>query len=179
MNIYFIRHTTPDIKKGICYGQSDIGVTNEFEEESDFLLSKIKDIPKYTVISSPLKRCLKLAYKISLDATTNPYLKELNFGDWELKLWDEIPKEQLDPWMEDYVRKSPTNGESYQELYDRVVHFYRSIELENTIVVTHAGVIRSMLAHITKTSLKNSFDFKIPYGAVIRINAETHEYEIL
>ena len=179
MIVYFIRHTTPDIEKGICYGQSDIGLTSTFEDESDFLLSKIKDVEKHTVISSPLKRCLKLAYKISLDAVTNPYLMELNFGDWELKPWNDIPQKEQDLWMTDFVKVPATNGESYQELYDRVLHFYRSIEEHNTIVITHAGVIRSILAHATKTKLENSFEFKIPYGTIVKLNMETHEYEIL
>jgi len=33
MEIYLIRHTTPDVAKGICYGQTDLDVANTFEEE--------------------------------------------------------------------------------------------------------------------------------------------------
>ena len=33
MEIYLIRHTTPLIEKGICYGQTDLDITESFEEE--------------------------------------------------------------------------------------------------------------------------------------------------
>lgn len=179
MIVYFVRHTTPDIEKGICYGQSDIGLASDFESESDFLLSKIKDIPKQTIISSPLKRCMTLAYKMNINAISNPLLMELNFGDWELKPWNEIPQVEQDVWMQDYVNVPPTNGESYTELYGRTLLFYHSIKQNNTIIVTHSGVIRSILAYTTNTNLKDSFKFKIPYGTIVKINTETHEYEIL
>ena len=33
MEIYLIRHTTPNIEKGICYGQADLDITETFLEE--------------------------------------------------------------------------------------------------------------------------------------------------
>ena len=34
MEIYLVRHTTPDVAKGICYGQADIDVTATFLAEA-------------------------------------------------------------------------------------------------------------------------------------------------
>jgi len=179
MILYFIRHTTPNIEKGICYGQADIDVSDDFENEFDFLYHKIKSIQTDTVISSPLQRCTKLASKINKNFTSNTLLKELNFGKWELVPWNKIPATEIDPWMADFVNTPVPNGESYVDLYLRVLSFYQNIKENNTIVVTHAGVIRSVLAHITQTDLKDSFDFKIPYGTIVKIDTNTNEYKIL
>lgn len=179
MIVYLIRHTTPDIDKGICYGQANIPLSETFEEEASFLLSKLKNIQIDDVISSPLQRCTELAAKINVDYSTNNNLKELDFGDWELTDWNKIPQEEIDPWMSDFVNVPVPNGESYIDLYTRVLPVYKNIKKNNTAIVAHAGVLRSILAHITKTDLQDSFDFKIPYGTIIKINTITNEYQIL
>ncbi len=33
MEIYLIRHTTPKIAQGICYGQSDLELASNFDDE--------------------------------------------------------------------------------------------------------------------------------------------------
>ncbi|MDO3693367.1 alpha-ribazole phosphatase [Wenyingzhuangia sp. chi5] len=179
MNLYLIRHTTPDIDKGICYGQANIPLSDSFEEESDFLISKLKNINIQQVISSPLQRCTNLAAKIKTDFTIDDNLKELDFGDWELMDWNKIPQQEIDPWMKDFVHVPVPNGESYMDLYLRVLSVYQNIKKDKTALVTHAGVIRSILAHITKTDLTDSFDFKIPYGTIVQIDTETNQYQIL
>lgn len=84
MEIYLIRHTTPDIEKGICYGQSDIPLKDTFPSEVKNIL---KSIPKHfdKVYSSPLQRCTQLANYIDQNNTIDNRLMELNFGSWELK----------------------------------------------------------------------------------------------
>ena len=58
MRIHLIRHTTPDIKKGLCYGQTDLDVTDTFEQEKEHVLSKL--LGEYdAVFTSPLQRCSK------------------------------------------------------------------------------------------------------------------------
>jgi len=87
MEVYLIRHTTPDISKEICYGQSDIELANTFHEEAEVIL---KGLPETLdrIYSSPLKRCLQLASLIShKEIEEVPQLQEMNFGDWELKPW--------------------------------------------------------------------------------------------
>ena len=179
MILYLIRHTTPDIDRGICYGQSNMGLSDSFEEEASFLLSKLAQFPVKNVLSSPLLRCTLLAEKINTKYTTNPSLKELDFGEWELVDWNKIPQTEIDPWMQDFVNVAVPNGESYIDLYTRVISIYKTITENHTAIVTHAGVIRSILAYITKTKLEDSFDFKIPYGTIVQVDTETHDYQII
>jgi len=172
MEIYLVRHTTPRVEKGICYGQSDLDISDSFELESKEILEKINFDSETKVYSSPSKRCTKLA------ALFNPIFKEdkrifeINFGDWELKKWDDIPSEEMTPWMTDFVNVKVPNGESYVELNKRSNEFFNEVirnAASKNIIVCHSGVIRSILAKLTETALKDSFDIKIVYGQVSKI----------
>jgi alpha-ribazole phosphatase len=174
MEIYLIRHTETICEKGICYGQSDLNIAEPFDEIFGKIISELPS--KAMIFSSPLKRCSILAKHIQENVNTISYqeddrLKEMNFGDWELKSWDEIPPEQLNPWMEDFVNIKVSNGESFVELHERVGDFLNEISLlENPIIiVSHAGVIRSILCHQTETPLIEAFKNKVNFGQVIRI----------
>ena len=173
MEIYLVRHTAPDIARGICYGQADIGVKETFLSEAEIIK---KHLPQHinTVYSSPLQRCKKLAEHLFSGHTIHLHndLKEINCGLWELKPWDDIPREEIEPWMNDAITRQTPDGESYQDLYDRVKKAFLHIHKKATpvVIVTHGGVIRSILTHITNTNLKDSFHtFSLNYGCVIKI----------
>jgi len=172
MEIYLVRHTTPNIEKGICYGQSDLGITDTFDSE---VIKIHKEIPIHKIskiYSSPLQRCKILADTFNIPTIFDDRLKELNFGDWELKAWNDIHPSELNPWMEDFVNVQVPNGESYIMLQKRMLAFYNDIAHTaegSIIIVAHAGPIRALLAHLQQIELKNSFDIKINYGDVIKI----------
>jgi len=176
MQIYLIRHTSPDIEKGICYGQADIPI-NEllFKEEFDLIKSKIPVIPQ-AFYSSPLKRCLRLAEEFSPVAAQDTRLKELHFGDWELKSWKAIPTNALQVWMDDFVNQAVPQGENYRTLFNRTDSFLRDLlqqPLESAGLVTHAGNMRSIISWALDLPLENSFRITLPYGAVVHL--EIHE----
>ena len=185
MEIYLIRHTTPLIDKGICYGQTNLDITETFLEEVSMIQPHLP-LDNIKVYSSPLKRCKKLAEALfeSSIVECHDTLMELNCGDWEMKKWDEIPKEEIQPWMDDFVNVVVPNGESYVMLYERVVNTFEAIKQkgENAVIVAHGGVLRSILSHITNTPLKESFDvFTLHYGCVVKIEVkeESTSHELL
>ncbi|WP_103072231.1 alpha-ribazole phosphatase [Aquimarina sediminis] len=172
MEIYLVRHTTPNIEKGICYGQSDIGITDTFSDEVKKIHQHIPVSEISKVYSSPLQRCKLLAKTFDMPVIFDRRLKEMDFGDWELRAWNEIDQKELDPWMEDFVTIQVPNGESYIMLQQRILDFYNSLDHpseEKIIIVTHAGPIRALLAHIQQVDLKDSFDIKVSYGEVFTI----------
>jgi len=183
MEIYIIRHTTPDIEKGICYGQSDLDVANSFESEVSQILRKVTSNTDTKVYSSPLKRCTKLASKFSNEIITDDRLMEINFGDWELKKWDDIPRKESDPWMNDFVNVTTPNGETYKEMFQRVNEVFSEItsknEAKKIIIATHGGVIRCILSKLKNISLQNSFDIKVEYGDVFKILKQNNTFTIV
>jgi len=184
-DIYLIRHTAPAVEKGICYGQSDIDVKESFYDEARIIKTYLP-LQIEAVYSSPLIRCKKLADHLfpKNNVHTQSTLMEINCGQWEMRHWDHIPKEEIDPWMQDFVRVCIPGGESYTDLYKRVVHSLNTIiaTANNTAIVTHGGVIRSMLSYITQTPLIDSFkQFSLHYGCVIKItiDGQNLRHEIL
>jgi alpha-ribazole phosphatase len=185
--IYLIRHTAPLVEKGICYGQTDLDVKDSFLGEAAIIKNVLpSDIAN--IYTSPLQRCNKLAIELfpNHTITHNAKLMELHCGDWEMQHWDDIPKNEIDPWYNDFVHYEIPNGESYTTLYNRVVNEFEHLRSNNMdkkiAIVAHGGVLRSILSHITKTSLLDSFDaFKIHYGCVVEIakNEDAYYYEIL
>lgn len=103
--------------------------------------------------SSPLQRCRCLAEPLAaaLGATSLTFderLVEMNFGDWELKSWDEIARSEIDAWTADLVAYRPGAGETVLEMAHRVQAFHTQIlaAQQDAIVVCHAGTIRMLLA---------------------------------
>ncbi|WNH13178.1 alpha-ribazole phosphatase [Thalassobellus suaedae] len=183
MEIYLIRHTTPDIEKGICYGQSDLNLKSNFTEEFEAISNQIQTKKDFKVISSPLKRCKLLAKEFNDDILFDDRLKELNFGDWELKAWNDIPEKDSNSWMEDFVNVAVPNGESYIQLASRVYAFFEEIthseSIQNLIIISHAGPIRAILAKLLKLPLKESFNIKINYGDVFLLKRENETLKLI
>lgn len=79
MNIYLIRHTSVDVPKGLCYGQSDVPLRPTFEIEAAVTKAKIESIHFDMAYTSPLSRCTRLAQYCGFgDATRDPRILELN-----------------------------------------------------------------------------------------------------
>jgi alpha-ribazole phosphatase len=194
MEIYLIRHTTPAVAKGTCYGQTDLDLTESLDEEAAVIR---RHLPAgiVSVHSSPLRRCARLAELLfpAHPVRLHRDLMEIHCGHWEMKNWDDLPKAELDPWMKDFVGVRIPGGESYQDLFDRVNRCYRDIrdagggagsarwEREGwrsqagktgaIAIISHGGPIRSILSEMMNTPLIDSFKaFSLHYGCVVRIS---------
>ncbi|MEM7549056.1 MAG: histidine phosphatase family protein [Bacteroidota bacterium] len=172
MELLVVRHTTPFVKEGICYGQTDLPLANTFLEEFDEVKSKIPNRTRSEyVFSSPLKRCSYLASALSDHVVYDSSLKEMNFGDWEMQAWNDINQEHLSVWMNDFVNVRCPGGENYKDVVYRSKTFLDKViteKLERAIVVTHAGVIRAFMTIIDKIEPAETFRTKIEYGEVIK-----------
>ena len=177
MEVYLVRHTETVCEKGICYGQSDVGIREPYDVVFESILS---ELPQDAVLySSPLQRCVVLAKHIQENTQIKSIIEdsrlmEMNFGDWELKNWDAIPQEVLNPWMEDFVNIKISNGESFVDLHKRVGVFLSEQKSKSTdiplIIVAHAGIIRSVLCYHFSLPLKDAFQNKVDFGEVIKID---------
>lgn len=183
--IYLIRHTTPAVEKGTCYGQADLDVTESFFDEAA-LIKQYLPAHVQSVYASPLQRCSKLAQHLfpSHNILFHDELKEINCGEWELKKWDDIPQEIVMPWMNDFVNVRIPGGESYLDLFERTTTMFESIaaKKETAAIVSHGGVMRSILSHLTDTALIDSFNvFKLQYGCVVKLHVheDAFVHEIL
>ncbi len=174
MEIYLIRHTTPAVAKGVCYGQTDLDITETFITEAN-IIKNILPNTIHQIYSSPLQRCTKLANHLFTNKQIQLHknLMEINCGLWEMQNWNDIPKEDINPWMEDFVNIRIPQGENYIDLYNRVATTFSAIvhQQQHAAIVAHGGVLRSILSYITNTPLIDSFNaFTLHYGCVVKIN---------
>ncbi len=172
MEVYLIRHTTPEAAKGLIYGRTDIPLADTFEQEKNAILKKLA-FPLHAVYSSPAKRCSLLAQQISPQFVIDERLYEVNFGKWEGRTWDDIDFEESKAWMEDYVNICPPDGESMVQMNERVQSFWNELQMkpfERVAVVTHGGVIRLLLAAVCNLPLKSIFNIEVEMGQVFLLS---------
>ncbi|WP_159475751.1 alpha-ribazole phosphatase [Dyadobacter sp. 3J3] len=172
MEIYLVRHTTPSLSPGLIYGRLDVALEDTFSAEFETIKTKLPENPD-AIYSSPSTRCTVLAQKLNPVFTIDDRLTELNFGDWEGATWDTVNESDLQIWMDDFVNVVVPGGESMRQMSVRVLAFWAELiqtSHKETIIVTHGGVIRLILAHLRNIELANAFDIKVAYGEVVKIN---------
>ncbi|ROH85787.1 alpha-ribazole phosphatase [Pseudomethylobacillus aquaticus] len=175
MNLYLLRHTQPDVAPGICYGQTDLGLAASFDAELQRIRAGLAEVHVDHVHSSPLQRCQRLAAALAAGKVhQDPRLMELDFGEWELQLWETIPRGLVEVWTEDYVQHAPPGGESFFDLQQRAISFFDEVSANNEdlLVVTHAGVIRALLAHALNMQLLDAFRLRVDYGSLSQLELQ-------
>jgi len=156
MKLFFLRHTSLNVEIDVFYGQTDLDVSDSFEEEVKLIQKKIKnfniDTNSIKVYSSPLKRCIKLTNKLTENYIVDERIKEMNLGDWEMKKMSSISKKEKLDWENNLLSFKIPNGESNNEFLKRLKSFLDDIFKfnEDALIVCHAGSINGMLSLLTK-----------------------------
>ena len=155
----------------ICYGNLDIGLAPTFEADCAAVQAIIPNVDR--IFSSPLQRCRILAERIANVAgkglVCDPALQEMNFGSWQGCKWDDVSIAELDKWAADFEDARPHGGESISQVRLRLKELVVSIDAcsdERILMVTHAGVIRVLIAMCTQCDER---DIKVGYGEVIEL----------
>ncbi len=187
MKIYLLRHTSLKIDQETFYGQTDVDVSDNFLSEVSVIKEKLEEQKilesKLAVFSSPLKRCQKLSGQLFQDFIIDERLKELNFGDWEMKTINQISKEQIKLWEKDIINFQIPNGESNHNFFQRLKLFCDDIILlkSDIFIVAHAGSINciiSYLANIPFQKLVKENWKKIGYGSLSSLIKKDNFFEI-
>lgn len=166
MILHLIRHPKPIIEPGVCYGQRDIPAENAAAVAEHLALQLPSGLP---VFSSPLQRCRELASCLSPIPVFDPRLMEMAFGDWEGRPWTAIPRAELDAWAADVAGFAPPGGESPTALQQRALAFVASLNVPEAVIVTHAGVIRTLLAYWQKLPPARWTSLVFDYGSCTRV----------
>ena len=184
MKLYFIRHGQTDWNnEGKIQGShdtelNDIGINQAIELSMKVLESNMEFTKIY---SSKQKRALKTAEILSsytnVDYISLDGLEEINLGDWEALSWkavrDTYPKE-YDEWYRNRRYSKSHNGESYQDMLDRVLealHRIMAINNDDLVIVTHSAVIMCLQCFITDTPFDNMKIFKTDNVSITEIDS--------
>lgn len=180
-NVYIVRHCQPIIKNGIhiCIGKKDISLSKRGKEQAGQLADYFSNRHINHIYSSHLKRAKETAQLIAgnnYEVVTKDNFSELDVGKWDGLTFHEIKQKYPEEYeergkdLENYVVEG---GESMALCRTRAMD-----ELNKTIdeskgdilIVTHAGVIRTILSSILDISIKETFDYKIEYGSISLLN---------
>ncbi len=166
MRVYFVRHPKPKVDPGVCYGQLDLDLSQDVKSSAQQVKEFFSGAIPSRVVSSDLMRCSKLARELSGGVSLDSRLRELDFGEWEGKSWDEIPRSESDYWAEDWVNRAPPGGESFLLLTERVLDWWYGVERQtdgDMLVVTHAGVLRVLFTYFYGWPWSRAFELKFDF----------------
>ena len=125
-----------------------------------------------TTAERPLSRCAALAHELvpTRAAVMTPDLLELDFGSWEGRAWEDVPRVELDAWARDPWAYAPGGGESARSAFERFQRWTLRLRGEGhdtVVAVTHAGLIRLAMAAGSKDP--SGLALSVPYGSVHRV----------
>lgn len=106
-------------------------------------------------------------------------IEEINFGLWEGLNWSEVEEKfpsEYNEWKINRRYTKTPNGESYQELLERVLVAIKKIIAEATgdvLIVTHFAVIMALQCYINDTAFEDMLkDYVIKNTSTVVINSE-------
>jgi len=176
--IVLVRHSKVDENYINKYnGHIDISLSKEGIANAKQLGLKLKNIEFDIVYSSDLKRAKETLNEFNINSKIiySKDLREKSWGEDEGKSFDELisqGKSYIDfmQWI------NSLDGESVDSFVDRVKDYFFNTILEtdakNILVVTHSGVIKTLIHIINKISLEDAFATHLPYSSYIEITVQ-------
>jgi len=173
MEVVLIRHARPDVAPGVCYGMLDLKLAQPVTPAPAQIVRMLDGLPPSRLVTSPAARARETAALLTQHADTpvceiEPLLREMDFGAWEGKGWDAIPRDALDLWASDLMGARPHGGESAQQAMARVTTWAGALDTGSDDclwVVTHAGPMRMLAAHWLGLTLAQTLRWEIGFGA--------------
>ena len=158
IKIALLRHAQTNLHGCFC-GHLDPGLSACGQEQISAIVQSLSSLMPHAIWSSDLRRARETAEPIArhfgLDYETSPGLREMNFGAWEGLTWTDVElqyPEDARAWARLFPHHRPPGGESFPELQTRVVgqleQLVNHAEPGCTLVVTHAGFIRTAVAWV-------------------------------
>lgn len=169
--IYLVRHgeSEANINKRFS-GITDVNLSLKGREQARQAGLNLKFEKISNIYSSPLIRARDTAQIISKEINfdenkikTDNSLIEVNFGLFENLTWDEISssyKDESENWIANKIKYKFPEGEGYYDIIKRVSFFIDNVP-DNSIIVTHFGVIQSILLYLNIADEMNLWNFKI------------------
>lgn len=182
--IYFSRHGETDWNVSArIQGQLDIDINAkgrmQADRNGDMLKSLIGDGAGFDFVASPLRRTRETMERIRrrmgvapYDYRTDPQLMEVNFGDWQGLMIEDIAKlrpdlvaaRAHDKW--NFVPPGAA-AESYMMLSRRIRRWVEAVD-RPTVCVTHGGCIRTLFFLYGNLDGRDAANLSVPQDKILR-----------
>lgn len=166
--VYFIRHGEPMLQKALL-GSTDSPLSQygwQQLQTSFVSLCKVEQL-----ISSPLSRCASFAQQFSVENQLPLDIleewKECDFGEWDGEayqtLYQKFP-DLVEKYFNEPGKYTPPGGEALDKFCLRVEqalnHLLEKYQGKRLAVITHAGVIRTLIAWCLKMNYSEGLQFR-------------------
>jgi broad specificity phosphatase PhoE len=178
--LLFIRHAETDMAGTFC-GRSDPELNARGRVQVAELIDRLRGEEIGVVYTSDLRRAyatgLAIAEAFDANCRVRSALREINFGQWEGMTWEEIERRDHDyahRWTAEYPRLPAPDGESFHSFERRVLAEVKFLSSEaeaancGVAVVTHAGVLRTVLRALHGCSEDSVWEQTKSYCSVVR-----------
>ncbi len=180
MKFILVRHgeTVANIEK-VYSGWSNYDLTEKGKLQIKILAEELKTYNVDVIYTSPLGRTMETATEIAKitekEIVIDDNLREINFGVFDGKTAKQIEETypvEWDNWIKDYECYKIPEGECLKDMLNRVKGFMDSIKNKDgtCIIVSHAGVIQSIVTYLLDLDLKKMWHFQCTTGGYIEID---------
>lgn len=174
------------VRHGPTHAKSMVGWSDIPADLSDTAaLGRLRSyLPAAPVVSSDLIRASATADALLSETRLphDPHLREINFGDWELRRFSEVEAEdpeRIRAYWETPGDVAPPNGESWNTIRARVdtaIDNYLAIGHSDLIVVAHFGVILTQVQRALGITAYEAFGHKIDNLSVTTIKTDGEDW---
>jgi alpha-ribazole phosphatase len=171
MRLILLRHGQTGLS-GRYVGSSDVPLSEEGREQILDLRPGLGALQIDVLLASPMLRCTQSArlLDLGLPVQLDPDLREIDFGRWEGKTFAEI--EAQDPALVQHWASGTDDfrfpdGEAtagFVSRVDAVKNRLLASDAKTMLLVTHGGVIRSLICGLLGLSQRNYLLFQVAKG---------------
>ena len=184
MKLTLVRHAEVDERYQGCYnGHNDISLSKVGEKQAQDVC-ELLDFLKFDAVFCSDSFRAKETIKHSLHVESIIYtdkLREKSWGRHEGMSFDEIVEKENIKYENFLQWIDALDGEDYKDFIQRIrvffLDFLPSLDKENILVVTHAGVIRVFLSIIHNISLEKTFSIKIGHAKPIHYDTKDVDFK--
>ncbi len=165
-----IRHPPVAVPPGVCYGASDVPLAADPQPVADALRPGLPT--DFRLVSSPASRCLDLAHMLAPAPLIDDRLTEIDFGDWELRRFDDLPRADIDRWAADAWGFHPPRGESADAMARRVRAAwldFGAASPDSWVIVSHGGPLRVIAGTLLGLPREDWLGIDCPQGGLLRL----------
>jgi broad specificity phosphatase PhoE len=175
--VFLIRHGVTDWhRERKVLGQRDVGLNAEGITQAQAVMRALEGLPIGEVISSPMLRAVQtaeiIAARFETEIARDPRLADFRVGKWEGMPYDEVSKSpEYQRFVKDPLAEKIPGGEDLRQIRDRAIGAVEQALRdtpagESLAIVTHAGIVRVVLAHYLGTNLAHYHRLRVSPGSV-------------
>lgn len=166
-----------DVQGGACFrGERDDPLSPLGLEQMRRVTTRVGATGWTRIIASPARRCADFARELSgacdRSLTLADAWRERAFGDWEGRPLDSIPNDELQCFWDDPVGYTPPRAEPFADFSARVLAAWHDLldrREPHTLLITHGGVIRVLVAEVLCMSDAGLLLLEVPHACLTRL----------